>query len=123
MSKIDPTRLSYVLAALAKPKERVTSSASNPASPSKNQKSGKNMETLRTRLHSRLNSLNQHAEGFRDAAPVVTVQEILCWEFGDGILEHGEFKHIAQKVTETMMGDPKVEKAMHAIVDQALSEK
>ena len=71
----------------------------------------------------RLNSLNQHAEGFRDAAPVVTVQEILCWEFGDGILEHGEFKHIAQKVTETMMGDPKVEKAIHAIVGQALSKK
>lgn len=121
MSKIDPTRLSQVLASLAKPGERVTPGANTPASPGKSQKPGNRLDVLRTRLGSRLKGLQQ-TEGFREAAPVVTIQEILCWEFGDGILEHHEFKHIAQKIAQTMMADPGLEKTIHGIVDQALKE-
>ncbi|KWU52844.1 hypothetical protein [Pseudomonas palleroniana] len=123
MSKIDPTHLSRVLAALAKPKERVTSSASNQASPGKSQTAGKTLGVLRTRLQCRLKALKPDEEGFRDAAPVVTIQEILCWEFGEGILEHSDFKQIAQKVAETMMSEPKLEKTIRAIIDEALVGK
>lgn len=121
MSKIDTTRLSHVLAALAKPKERVASSTSSNAHPSKSQKTGKNLEVLRKRLRSRLNTLKQNPEGFREAAPIVTVQEILCWEFGEGILEHSEFKRIAQKVAETMIENPQLGDAIYAIAEQMVS--
>ncbi|WGT26674.1 hypothetical protein [Pseudomonas marginalis] len=123
MSKIDPTRLSRVLAALARPKEPVTSSAFTQAAPGKSQNAGKSLETLKTRLHGRIKALQPDAEGFRDAAPVVTIQEILCWEFGDGILEHSDFKQIAQQVTQTMMSEPKLEKTIRTIIDEALSGK
>ncbi|WP_395608123.1 hypothetical protein [Pseudomonas sp. B22129] len=123
MSKIDPARLSRVLAALAKPNERVTSSTNSQPSPGKSQNTGKSLEVLRTRLQGRLKALNPDREGFRDAAPVVTIQEILCWEFGDGILEHREFKQIAQQVVEAMMSDPTLEKAIHGIVNQIVLEQ
>ena len=123
MSKIDPTRLSRVMAALAKPSERVASGAASQAAPSKGHSAGKSLEVLRARLHSRLNAMEQDARGFRDAAPVVTIQEILCWEFGDEILEHSEFKQVAQKVAETMMADPGLEKTIRTIVDEALLAK
>ena len=121
MSKIDPTRLSRVLAALARPKEAVTSSAVPQASPGKSQHAGKSLETLKTRLQGRIKALQQDAQGFRDAAPVVTIQEILCWEFGDGIVEHSDFKQIAQKVADTMMSEPNLEKTIRTIIDEALS--
>ena len=121
MSKIDPTRLSRVLAALARPKEPVTSSPFTQASPGKSQHAGKSLETLKTRLQGRIKALQQDAQGFRDAAPVVTIQEILCWEFGDGIVEHSDFKQIAQKVADTMMSEPNLEKTIRTIIDEALS--
>ncbi|QXH87735.1 hypothetical protein HU773_018960 [Pseudomonas shahriarae] len=120
MSKIDPTQLSRVVAALARSKERVTSSANSQATPSKSQTAGKSLEVLSTRLHGRLKALKSDVEGFRDAAPVVTIQEILCWKFGEGISEHSEFKQIAQKVAETMMDDPQLGKTIRAIIDEAL---
>ena len=79
MSKIDSTRLSQVLAALAKPKERVTSTSTNNAPSAKAKKGVKDLDVLRTRLQSRLQGLKKKAEDFHAAAPVVTVQEILRW--------------------------------------------
>ncbi len=97
MSKIDSTRLSQVLAALAKPKERVTSSAANNTSAAKVKKGEKDLEVLRVNLQSRLRDLKKSTEDFQEAAPVITVQEILRWEFGENILEHPEFGNISKK--------------------------
>ncbi|WLH54018.1 hypothetical protein [Pseudomonas tolaasii] len=100
-----------------------TSSTNSLASPGKSQNASKSLEVLRTRLSNRLNGLAREAEGFREAAPVVTIQEILCWEFGDGILEHREFKQIAQQVAQTMMSDPTLKKTIRGIVNQIVSEQ
>lgn len=121
MSKIDSTRLSQVLAALAKPKERVTSSATNNASAAKVKKGEKDLEVLRVHLQGRLRDLKKNTEDFHEAAPVITVQEILRWEFGESILEHPEFGNISRKVAETMLEDQALEKAIYGIVDQMVS--
>ena len=124
MSKIDSTRLSQVLAALAKPKERVTSSAANNANAAKvkkGEKGEKGLEVLRVHLQDRLRDLKKSAEDFHDAAPVITVQEILRWEFGESILEHPEFGNISKKVAETMLENQELEKAIYGIVDRMLS--
>ena len=121
MSKIDSTRLSQVLAALAKPKERVTSSTTGNASAAKVKKGEKDLEVLRIHLQSRLRDLKQNTEDFHEAAPVITVQEILRWEFGESILEHPEFGNISRKVAETMLEDQALEKAIYGIVDRMVS--
>ncbi|WP_431495053.1 hypothetical protein [Pseudomonas brassicacearum] len=121
MSKIDSTRLSQVLAALAKPKERVTSSAANNTSAAKVKKGEKDLEVLRVNLQSRLRDLKKNKEDFHEAAPVITVQEILRWEFGENILEHPEFGNISKKVAETMLENQELEKAIYGIVDRMVS--
>ncbi|WP_024616445.1 hypothetical protein [Pseudomonas kilonensis] len=121
MSKIDSTRLSQVLAALAKPKERVTSSAANNTSAAKVKKGEKDLEVLRVNLQSRLRDLKKNTEDFHEAAPVITVQEILRWEFGENILEHPEFGNISKKVAETMLENQDLEKAIYGIVDRMVS--
>ncbi|WP_338474612.1 hypothetical protein V5F23_11280 [Pseudomonas sp. WP18] len=120
MSKIDSTRLSQVLAALAKPKERVVSNAANSAPAATSRKDAKELEVLRTHLQNRLRDLKD-TEGFHAAAPVITVQEILRWEFGESILEHPEFGSISKKVAETMLENQAMEKAIYTIVDRMLS--
>lgn len=121
MSKIDSNRLSQVLGALAKPKERVTPSAANNVSAAKVKKGEKDLEVLRVHLQSRLRDLKKHTGNFHEAAPVITVQEILRWEFGESILEHPEFGNISKKVAETMMEDQALEKAIYGIVDRMVS--
>ncbi|BBH33909.1 hypothetical protein [Pseudomonas sp. St290] len=121
MSKIDSTRLSQVLAALAKPKERVNSSAANNANAAKVKKGEKDLEVLRVHLQNRLRDLKKGTEDFHDAAPVITVQEILRWEFGENILEHPEFGNISKKVAETMLENQELEKAIYGIVDRMVS--
>lgn len=121
MSKIDSTRLSQVLAALAKPKERVTSSTANSSGAAKAKKGAKDLEVLRTHLQSRLRDLKQNTEDFRETAPIITVQEILRWEFGDGILEHSDFDLVSKKVAQTMLENQQLEKAIYSIVDRMIS--
>ncbi|NWB95766.1 hypothetical protein HX882_07695 [Pseudomonas gingeri] len=118
MSKIDTTRLSTVLAALAKPKERVGSTLTNGASPGKTSKGASDVEVLRSRLQNRLLSLKRQSSGFDEAAPTITVQEILRWEFGEQILEHPEFGRIAEKVTKTMLENQQLEKKIQNVIDE-----
>lgn len=120
MSKIDSTRLSQVLAALAKPKERVASSTASNPSFVEARKGTKDIEVLRARLQRRLRDLKQNNGDFRKTAPVVTVQEILCWEFGEGILEHPEFNGISKKVADTMLENQQLEKAIYNTLDRMM---
>lgn len=121
MSRIDPTRLSLVLAALAKPKDRVTSSTANSTAAVKTGKGAKDLEALRIRLQNRLQDLKRNTKDFHEAATVITVQEILRWEFGENILEHPEFGNISKKVAETMLENQELERTLHGIVDRMVS--
>ncbi len=122
MSKIDPTRLSIVLAALAKPKERVSSTGAPKTSMDKVAKGGKDLDVLRLRLKERLQALDPLADTFHQAAPVVTVQEILRWEFGETILQHPEFTRISTEVAFVMLEDSGLNKAILGIVEKMLGE-
>ena len=123
MSKIDSTRLSQVLAALAKPKERVALGAADVTAAAKTKNGTKDLQTLRSNLQNRLQTLKKNNEDFKAAAPVITVQEILRWEFGERILEHPEFASISKTVSETMLENQELEKAIYAIVDQLTSSE
>lgn len=120
MPQIDPARLSRVLASLSKPKERVHSNSAQhtrEATADKTLKGQRSPAVLRTRLQDRLNKLKQSSDSFHEAAPSIAVQEILRWEFGDSILENSEFARVAEKVTETMLEDKRLEEAISRIID------
>jgi hypothetical protein len=121
MSKIDSVRLSNVLAALAKPKERVSSSANASTAPSKTAKQGRDVNVLRTRLQNRLRSLESGTEEFKQAAPIITVQEILRWEFGDRILERADFDFVAKRVTADMLGNEKLNSSIFKVIATLVS--
>lgn len=121
MPQIDPARLSRVLASLSKSKERVHSSSAQvtkDASSDRTQKGQRSPAVLRARLQDRLSKLKQAPGNFHEAAPIVTVQEILRWEFGESILEHAEFERVAQKVAETMLEDKQLKGAILRIIDE-----
>lgn len=124
MPQIDPARLSRVLASLSKPKERVDSSAAqgtrSPTS-ERAQKGQRSPAILRARLRDRLAKLKQGPGSFHEIAPLVTVQEILRWEFGESILEHAEFERVTKKVAETMLEDKQLQAAIFRIVDELVS--
>lgn len=121
MSKIDSTRLSHVLAALAKPKDKVRSSTVSSPATIKANAGIKDLEALRERLQSRLQDLKKNSEAFQDVAPEITVQEILRWEFGESILEHPEFGSISKKVAQTMLEDQAIGTAIYSIIDEMVS--
>ncbi|MBX8495394.1 hypothetical protein [Pseudomonas cichorii] len=116
MSKIDSTRLPQVLAALAKPKDKVVSRAANNPAEIKPKKGVTDLEVLREHLQSRLQYLKKNTDTFHSAAPIITIQEILRWEFGERILEHPEFENISKKVAQTMLEDQESEKAIYAVI-------
>jgi hypothetical protein len=124
MPQIDPARLSRVIASLSKPKERVNSSSaqgSKETTSDKAQKGQRSPVVLRTRLQDRLVKLKQGSASFHETAPIVTIQEILRWEFGESILEHAEFERVAKKVAETMLEDKQLQSAIFRIIDEMVS--
>jgi hypothetical protein len=116
MSQIDAARLSRVLASLTKPKERADSTADAHISATALAKNKaiklRDPEVLKHRLKERLKSLQSSTEEFSEIAPIVAVQEILRWEFGEDIFQHPEFERIAGQVTATLMSDKELKKSI-----------
>lgn len=124
MPQIDPARLSRVLASLSKPKERVNSSSAREtkeAISDKAQKGQRSLTVLRARLQDRLTKLKRDPGTFHETAPIVTVQEILRWEFGESVLEHAEFERVAKKVAEAMLQDNQLQDAVFRIIDELIA--
>lgn len=124
MPQIDPARLSRVLASLSKPKERVHSSSAQhtkEATSDRTHKGQRSPAVLRARLQDRLSKLKQGPGDFSETAPIITIQEILRWEFGESILEHAEFERVAKKVAETMLEDKQLQSAIFRIIDEMVS--
>ncbi len=124
MSRIDPARLTRILSALRQPEAPVSSSRASSATQATSKKATKGARdpaVLRARLRERLLGLKQRGAGFAEAAPIITVQEILRWEFGDGILDHADFNEVTKKVATTMLADSQLQGAIDRIISDLVS--
>lgn len=124
MSRIDPARLTRILSALRQPEAPTSSSrAFSPtqALSKKTKKGARDPAVLRARLRERLLGLKHRGAGFAEAAPIITVQEILRWEFGDGILDHTDFNEVTKKVATTMLADIQLQGAIDRIINDLVS--
>jgi len=119
MSRIDPARLSRILASLAKPKGQVSESSQSSAElpTAAARQSRKSTSVLRANLRQRLLKLRSSHEDFQVAAPIVAVQEILRWEFGGEIVEHAEFDRVIDAITQTMLADDKTKATLSRLIE------
>ncbi|MNO99635.1 hypothetical protein D3C76_914090 [compost metagenome] len=80
----------------------------------------RNPLVLRARLRSRLSTLREGAGDFLESAPLVTVQEILRWEFGENVVAHPQFDQVAGKVAQALLADEKMEAAVYRVIETLL---
>jgi len=126
MTRIDSARLARVLASLTQPKA--------PTNLAKNTSVGgvsiqaavqraparRDPTVLKTRLTQRLKTLKK-SNNFVEAASIVTVQEILRWQFGESICQHSDFERIAGQVASVLMNDLPLKDAVESVI-RKLSE-
>ncbi len=114
MSRIDRVRLAEIF--------RTLSSTSKPATKSdhghdeksvhfKKDDSGVSRESqLKANIKNRLAKLRNEADNFEQEAPLAAVEEVLLWEFGSEILSDPDFKHISEKVSQSIVNAPELNK-------------
>lgn len=109
MTNIDPTRLTAIFRALsATETNKSQSTESNPekkkASATKSisieEKPKRDKENLKKALSIRLKKLKKEDAEFHKKAPLVTIKEILLWEFGEELINHPDFNYISQIIVE-----------------------
>lgn len=116
--RIDASRLSRLLLSLSKPPEKaarkdITHASTAAVTPAAGKR---DTNVLRERLKSSLQALRKSGQDFEALAPMVTVQEILRWEFGNQVLEHAQFQTVVQSVSGKLAGDERLGPALRAII-------
>lgn len=118
--RIDPARLSRLLLSLTQRPERAdgqsTAASKTAATKPKAIQKKRDPAQLRARLRNRLGEMKRQPAQFAESAPVVTIQEILCWEFGQEILEHPDFHRIANAVTDSLLEDQRLALSMQQLI-------
>ena len=115
MTQIDPARISRIFRTLS----ASAGSQSNYDGSSKSEigPKGKDLRSpalLQASIKTRLVGLNQ--EELRTAGPVITIQEVLRWEFGDEVLNNADFSAVTEKVVSAMLADEQLAPALQRLV-------
>jgi hypothetical protein len=122
MPRINTGRISDILRSLSSPvsatKKTELAKNSSPIVKAKIQKRDEN--TLKIKLISRLTELQKHPEEFEKNAPLVAVQEIMIWEFGDQFLNHHDFKKITSLISYNIKDSPELTEHMSKMIKTLL---
>jgi hypothetical protein len=109
MADIDPTRLSTIFKTLSSTdavkvhgKTNSATKQSDAPGQSVNIKKveSRGRDLLKNSLKQRLLKLKKSDADFERKAPIVAIQEILLWEFGDNIINHPDFNHLSLSVAK-----------------------
>lgn len=115
MTQIDPARISRLFRTLS----ASAGSQSNNVGSSKSEIDPKSTvlrspALLQASIKIRLVGLSQ--EELRTAGPVITIQEVLRWEFGDEVLNNADFSAVTEKVVNVMLADERLAPALRRLV-------
>lgn len=123
MTQIDPARISRIFRTLSTSAGSASAQAgSTRARPeSKSAAEGRSPAILKSRIQSRLATLDNHEIG--RSGPTITVQEVLRWEFGDEALDNSGFASVTDKVVSAMLEDPELSAALKRLVAQLAKTK
>jgi hypothetical protein len=108
MSDIDPTRLSAIFRTLSSKDLMKTNEGGNRANKSEipnrsvtvQKTTVKDKDDLKKSIKQRILKLKTSDENFSAKIPIITIQEILLWEFGEDIINHPDFNHLSLSITE-----------------------
>ena len=106
MSNIDPTRLSAIFRTLSS--KDVLKTTEGKHSDDKAEISTqsvllqkalvKDKTQLKNSIRQRIAALKKAGESLENKAPLITIQEILLWEFGDDIMNHPDFNYLSNSI-------------------------
>ncbi|WP_165391455.1 hypothetical protein [Fluviicoccus keumensis] len=48
----------------------------------------------------------------------ITIREVLIWEFGESVLENPDFSRVVKQVTEVLMQQPPIAKALTRLINE-----
>lgn len=123
MSTIDPARLTSILRSLSVKKLDKTNAAENKnhirdTSPSLiiDKTKERDKEQLKKNLRERLTRLKKQDPDFGNKAPATVIKEILLWEFGENIMLHPEFNHIASNIASQVDASKKLSDYLKVLV-------
>lgn len=123
MTRIDSTRLSELFRTLGTNKRVSPEESQTPQKAINKDKLApkRDKNVLKAHLSRRLKALKENSDRFEQEAPLVAIQEIMIWEFGDQFLNHPEFKHITQSIIATIEGSPRLSNHMQSMVENLSS--
>lgn len=118
MSRIEPSRISQILASLVSAQSKAeTSGRRHRTDGAKAGKARRDISVLRVGLTTRLQQLRQISpEDFESAAPSVLIQEVLLWEFGSEIVEHDAFKRVVSAISDTLQASPEARDLLRQLI-------
>lgn len=123
MSTIDPARLTSILHSLSVKKLDKTTATENKnhipdTSPSLiiDKTKERDKEQLKKSLRERLTRLKKQDPDFENKAPAAVIKEILLWEFGENIMLHPEFNHIASNIASQVDTSKKLSDYLKVLV-------
>ena len=123
MTQIDPARISRIFRTLSTSAGSASAQAGSTRAHPESQSAaeGRSPAILKSRIQSRLATLDNHEIG--RSGPTITVQEVLRWEFGDEILDNTGFASVTDKVVSAMLQDPELSAALKRLVAQLAKTK
>ncbi|MEK6789602.1 MAG: hypothetical protein AABY68_11690 [Pseudomonadota bacterium] len=120
MTQIDVAQLSRGQASLTKLKEPTTSTAHTGIASTALQRgkasTARDPAILKSRISERLKMLKKSSTDFAKAAPIVTVQEILRWQFGEDIFLHPDFDRIVGNIAAMMLNDETLKASLTKVI-------
>lgn len=108
MSDIDPTRLSAIFRTLSSKdstkmrdgKNNVNKSEIPARSVTIKKTNIRGKDDLKKKIKQRMLRLKKSDVDIETKMPIITIQEILLWEFGEDIINHPDFNHLSLSIAE-----------------------
>lgn len=123
MSKISSSRIVEVFKTLSATATKAPASPPNSLPKKGSRKKLLDLHSeaaLKDALRKRLSQLKASSENFEKEAPLVTIHEVMLWEFGDEILNHPSYKEISLAVTEQLTANETMKKHMANMIESIL---
>ncbi len=116
--RIESIRLAHILKSLSTRKNSTTEerAASQQVIHKNDATNVRDPDVLKMRMANKLRTLKRGSAHFIEEAPLVTIQEIMTWEFGDQFLNHPDFKHITQSIVTAIGCSPKLSRHLNSLI-------
>ncbi len=125
MPEISPIRLAEIFRSLSsttKRTEKKKSRKSHEPEPNRSPEPVRDKTVLKEKLIKRLEKLDRDKSDYIEDASLITIQEIIIWEFGNEILNHPEFKIISSTIANNIVKSPELNEHMSLFISEALSD-